>query len=121
MAKLKATTFGRIGALHTPDPFKLPTPELVLGHNTRSRVAIDGDGFRYFLISLHGHRIVELHHDVTRISLAGYPTVTTRERINQLLPPGYRVFQKAHTQYLRRPDGTVEALDSREWVDCPLV
>lgn len=62
----------------------------VIGHNTTA--ALDKDGT--VTVSLYGHPIVKLYADGdTAWTLAGWPTVTTRERVNQFLPAGQRVFQ----------------------------
>lgn len=60
-----------------------------IGNNTIVRKYKD-----YLEILLHDHAIVILDDVSVRFNLQGWPTVTTRERINQFLPAEYRVFQK---------------------------
>ncbi len=47
---------------------------------------------------LHGNKIAERRGGVLWVTLAGWPTVTTRERLNGL--SGVRVTQKKGVQYL---------------------
>lgn len=48
------------------------------------------------LLILHGHTIAKKSPRGTFFSLCGYPTVTTRERLNAV---GINVYQKDHEQY----------------------
>ena len=57
---------------------------------------------------LHGNKIAEKRKDGLYISLAGWNTVTTRERLNGL--PGVRIQQKNYVPYLNG-----NAINSREW------
>lgn len=90
MARLKATTYAELDRLLSK------SDSCKIGHNTVAR-----RDQRAISIDLHGHTIVTLYsHGEFIITLAGYPTVTTRERINQFLPDGIRVFQKNHQQFI---------------------
>ena len=68
---------------------------------------------------LHGNKIAQRSEgDFVDFSLAGWPTVTTRDRINGLLQlsgSDYRVFQKNGTQFLTNGE-TVRELGDSEWV-----
>lgn len=69
-----------------------------IGHNTR--LVRTGAGVA---IVLHTTPVVLYDRDGwVALSFGGWPTVTTRDRINQALPPGFRVFQRDHAQYLAR-------------------
>lgn len=64
---------------------------------------------------LHGNAIARLggvRHDRLEVSLAGWPTATTRERLNAF--DGVRVSQKAGAQYLngKEWDGSWVFVDS---------
>lgn len=90
MARLAATTYREcVEFLGDRESRKI-------GNNTVIRMN-QGDVF----VELHGHPIVLLTdtHEVL-IRFAGYPTVTTRERINQFLPSGVRVHQHKHQQFI---------------------
>ena len=51
------------------------------------------------LMTLHGHEIAfRTSNGSLYVSLAGWPTVTTRARLNAI--PGVRINQKDHVQYL---------------------
>ena len=68
---------------------------------------------------LHGNKIAQRSEgDFVDFSLAGWPTVTTRDRVNGLLElsgSDYRVSQKNGTQFLT--NGTdVRELGESEWV-----
>ena len=94
MAKLQATTFDRL--------------DLILGSRSRKSIGNNTVAIRTgetITITLHGHRIVELFsRDKIVFNFAGFPTLTTRDRINQFLPRGVRVFQRNHVQYLSGAD-----------------
>jgi len=68
---------------------------------------------------LHGNKIAQRSEgDFVDFSLAGWPTVTTRDRINGLLElsgSDYRVFQKNGTQFLANGTDVREIGDS-EWI-----
>ena len=68
---------------------------------------------------LHGNKIAQRSEgDFVDFSLAGWPTVTTRDRINGLLElsgSDYRVLQKNGTQFLTNGE-TVRELGDSEWV-----
>ena len=68
---------------------------------------------------LHGNKIAQRSEgDFVDFSLAGWPTVTTRDRVNGLLElsgSGYRVFQKNGTQFLTNGTDVREIGDS-EWI-----
>ena len=67
---------------------------------------------------LHGNLIAERGTTKTWFSLAGWPTVTTRDRVNGLLElsgSDYRVFQKNGTQFLANGTDVREIGDS-EWI-----
>ena len=71
-----------------------------------------------YSVWLHGNLIAERGKSKTWFTLAGWPTVTTRDRINGLLQlsgSDYRVFQKNGTQFLTNGTDVREIGDS-EWV-----
>lgn len=110
MAHLTATNYtGLLNALGNRDSRNI-------GHNTTASRQWDSD---VIIVSLHGSPIVALWPDGTvDISLAGYGTVTTRERINQFLPPCLSVVQRNYEQKLAlNHDGQTSYLpiDSFGW------
>lgn len=111
MAKLAATTFHGLNRMLSGS-----TTTRKIGNNTVATRCWESDNIA---ITLHGHRIVELapNGDVM-FTLAGYPTVTTRERVNQFLPAGFRLYQSDWTQYLSTRTGEILPLTSSEWVTC---
>jgi hypothetical protein len=71
-----------------------------------------------YSVWLHGNLIAERGKSKTGFTLAGWPTVTTRDRINGLLElsgSDCRVFQKNGTQFLTNGE-TVRELGEDEWV-----
>lgn len=118
MAKLAATNF------HDLAQFIEPGTVRRLGHNTvvyRTEAPTPDDPWNGYYITLHGYPIFDMHQNVLtgksfwEFTLAGWSTVTTRDRINQLLPAGYRVVQRDWVQYLICPDGNWVELDSTYW------
>jgi hypothetical protein len=84
-------------------------------NNTYSYDRIE-DGRRVIVIELHESPIVKFYEDGSiAASLAGWPTVTTRQRVNKYLPTSYRVYQHNYVQYLAVPDGEAVVLDSYDW------
>jgi len=66
---------------------------------------------------LHGHVIARRRNDQLFVTQAGWPTVTTKSRLNALLDElnsGTRFFQKNHEQYLGGNSWTIP-IDSRGW------
>ena len=64
---------------------------------------------------LHDNAIARLHHagpyvGQIQVTLAGWPTVTTRERLNGI--PGVDVYQRNHEQYING-----EPMPTSEWVE----
>ena len=68
---------------------------------------------------LHGNLIAERGATKTWFTLAGWPTVTTRDRVNgllELIGSDYRVCQRNLRQYLIKGGETVRELGDSEWV-----
>jgi hypothetical protein len=111
MANLLATDYHSLVSLFAN------RAERVIGNNTKAFIDRE-DGT--IVVTLHDHPIVELTADGTiSVSLAGWPTVTTRERVNQFLPPTLGIFQRNHEQKISlRIDGTtvVRPFPESGWV-----
>ena len=87
-------------------------------------VIVDTSGLGSVTMYLHGNaiakRINEGHYAETMISLAGWPTVTTRARLDAILSKltgaYYRgICQRNHEQTLIRFDGQGTIIDSKGW------
>tara|TARA_R110000824_G_scaffold9917_3_gene44050 strand:- start:18 stop:323 length:306 start_codon:yes stop_codon:yes gene_type:complete len=68
---------------------------------------------------LHGNKIAHRGDHFTWFTLAGWPTVTTRDRVNGLLKlsgSDYRVCQRNLRQYLLKDGEAVRELGDSEWV-----
>ena len=124
MAQLKATTYRGLSDLVGPPDVneKIGVP-VKIGHNTTAERT--GSALPSILVRLHGHPIVRLWAS-GRVdwTLAGYGTVTTRERVNQFLPPHRGVGQTDHVQVWRawggegvRENLTETPIDPRAWYD----
>ncbi len=117
MAKLKATTYKSLAEL------LVDRSQVVIGNNTTAEWVPGDFGQRDILIRLHKHPIVRLETDScfadgsgpTNFTLAGYGTVTTRDRINQFISNDFvgvnRVHQKNHIQMLND-----EPIDTYKWI-----
>lgn len=103
MAKLTATTFSGL-ARHLDG-----ARSNRIGHNTTGTL-VQHEGRRGVEVRLHGHHIITLWEDNTAIfTMCGYGTVTTRERLNQLLPMPFGVTQnKGVQEVIRRWDYSTE-------------
>ena len=106
MAKLLATTYEGLNDLLPPTESARKT----IGNNTvaqRDGLAIN--------VYLHGSLIVTLTELYIDYSLAGWPTVTTRDRVSQFLRHyGYGVGQRNGQQVLvRLRDHTTAPMDER--------
>lgn len=83
-----------------------------LAHNTRVESDPDGSvGVRF-----HSTRILTFHPGETfTVNTGGHRTVTTKQRLNALLPTGYQVFQKAYVWHIVTPEGTFPFEDGDTW------
>lgn len=114
MGSLKVTTYD--GAVkHFENKRSGNRSESPIGRNTRLRKVepdtFDFDGEVYFVVKLHQSDIVKLYSDRVEFTLAGWPTVTTRDRINQFLPRN-GVHQANWIQYYNG-----EEIDHHEWYE----
>ena len=124
MASLKATTYNSLmnlhGAREDGDGFIINGKiEKKIGNNTVSSIYDDE-----IIITLHNSSIVRLRKDNVFFRLAGWNTVTTRERINQFLPEHWRLFTEKfvpYLQYFGDPERKlIFELDETEWVEVSL-
>lgn len=103
MVKMKADVHDYYSALN----FLNGKDDRKLAHNTGVFLGHPSGGERgdFIGVYLHSTTIVEYWPD-SRIKLYtnGYRTVTTKSRINQLLPPGWRVIQQDWEWYLCGPN-----------------
>jgi hypothetical protein len=74
------------------------------------------DGLKVWL---HGNCIAKRDPETGRVlySLAGWPTNTTKERLNGILPAGWYISQINHRQVLLGPMGYASKIDDYEWFD----
>lgn len=97
----------------TARPTNLDDALRTLGNKSRRKIGnnteliTDADGSVYAL--LHEHKIVRYAVDGVYASWAGYPTSTTRDRLNQLAPARFNIAGR-----LPHIDG--EEVSSLEWV-----
>ena len=87
-------------------------------------VFVDANDVR--VMQLHGNTIAEMTpgdpgiNPRLRVTLAGWPTNTTRERINGLLQIAgcfRRVWQENHAQYVGQPHGgEAREITAHEWI-----
>lgn len=99
--------------------------DLYLGHNpeTGYRDIVEHRGERknrYAKVYLHGHVIAfyDSHKARLHMTLAGWPTATTRSRLNALIeglsayPETAKFCQHEHTQYFVYGNQSIELLDN---------
>ena len=106
---------------HMPTTWAALTGKVRLGDTQRigNNTDAENDGGTV-RIYLHGHEIVRVTRTRVEFSLAGYPTTTTRDRVNRFLPARYHVRQVDFAQYLcDRWDGLEALIGSDEWVSVP--
>lgn len=83
----------------------------VIGNNTVAERLTDNtvSDTRYGVaVSLHGHAIATIWGDSMLLTLAGWGTVTTRDRLNTIcreFAPGAGFFQRKGDQFFRRASG----------------
>lgn len=70
-------------------------------------------------LALHGNTIARWAEDGRlEITLAGWNTPTTRERINGIgWQFGFAVFQRKHVPYFQRNGEPARKIDAGEWID----
>ena len=83
-----------------------------LAHNTYAELDPDGSvGVRF-----HTTRILTFHPaDTFTVSSGGWRTVTTKQRLNALLPAGYRIHSNRFAWYITTPEGVFPFEDGDEW------
>jgi len=86
-----------------------------IANNTFERYEANGDR----VIRLHETDIMTFHKDGTvTLNSGGYRTVTTKRRMNQLLPNGIGVIQRAGEWYVQRwMPGTVPVIAEEPFFD----
>jgi len=116
MARLLATTVDGLHKAHTNKSTR------IIGNNTfsrRERWSFDRTGFEgeiVYTITLHSSDIVKLQKGHIYVNLAGWDTVTTRERINQFLPGGWRMFREKKITYLAKRECSRWVMPESGWV-----
>lgn len=79
-----------------------------LAHNTYVEQLPHAD----LAIRLHATRILTFHSDGSfTVNSGGYRTVTTKQRLNALLPAGYRVYSLRYVWHISTPEGTFPFCD----------
>lgn len=83
---------------------------------------IEDAGETALAIRLHKTRILTFHQDGSfTINSGGWRTVTTKQRINALLPPHYRVYAKKRRWFISTPQGEFPFVDGDRWPPPQLV
>jgi hypothetical protein len=83
-----------------------------LAHNTFVEQLPHAD----LAIRFHATRILRFHMDGSfTVNSGGYQTVTTKQRLNALLPAGYRIFAQRYVWKIDTPEGTFEFCDGDRW------
>lgn len=110
MATLASNTYSGLYELHNSGMHK---DSRVIGNNTTSSIDRVTD---IIIISLHGSDIVFLYPDGTiEFTLAGWPTVTTRERVNHFLRrTNAYVHQHKYEQFVSFGTGNDIKINSRD-------
>lgn len=80
-----------------------------IGENTIAKYTLG-----HVEIELHGHSIVKMRENRLYINLAGFPTNTTRARINAFLPEGYNLRSVSGKNILTSP-GTKVGVPVKGW------
>ena len=86
--------------------------------NTAVTVDTVADGLPIVRMYLHGNLIAERCNGVTRGTLAGWPTPTTRDRLNGLalaLTGHYVICQSAHRQIVTEPGEPSREVTDHAW------
>ena len=87
---------------HDPDKGK------VIGNNTRLRFEDPGVGYEsFYSVLLHGNEILRIYKDRFFPTDAGWRTVTTKARLNDLMPIG-NLYQRNWDWYLTIGDTTYD-------------
>jgi len=70
------------------------------GKNTRIEYTFGSDGMPFISIRYHDTILANIHHDRTEYRNGGWHSVTTKDRLNKLLPAHMRISQKNFVWYL---------------------
>jgi hypothetical protein len=64
-------------------------------------------------VRFHSTRILTFHPEGTfTVNTGGYRTVTTKQRLNALLPKGYRIYSERYVWMIGTPEGVFEFEDA---------
>ena len=96
---MRAITSEAVSAFYNNETFSKSNTEVV----------VDGD---LTVMTLFGNAIAQNTPEGLFISLAGWATPTTKERLNNLR--GVSIHQKKFVQYLTTPSGQ-QVMDKKEW------
>jgi hypothetical protein len=66
------------------------------------------EAFGTTIVYLHQHPIVLKDESVVELYSRGYETTTTKQRLNEHTPSGYKVIQRDFDWYVSTPDGRDE-------------
>ena len=115
MAKLLATTVEGLRKVHTNEDTRK------IGNNTLSHRGMELNLTTMqmedvYTITLHDSEIVRLEGDNLYVTLAGWDTHTTRERLNQFLPAGWGIYRDKKVTYLGRREGGQWEMPLSGWV-----
>ena len=75
-----------------------------VAHKTRMQLYINTYAPPTAVLRYHNTCIVEWRHDTTRYTNGGYMTQTTKSRLNDYLPSGYRINQVKGEWVLTTPE-----------------
>lgn len=107
-----------VEAIRTRKPFRCDNTSVIqeIGPDLKN----NGNGF----VFLHGNMICKFTLQEIKVSLANWPTNTTRSRIHAIcvaFTKSRGIGQRKGKQFLHLPNGSEMEINSREWCEIPRV
>lgn len=81
-----------------------------LPHGNNRDVTVQYDGYKYYFY----HQtpvVVKLSDGVYSLANNGFRTMSTKQRINNRLPLGFKLFQRDFEWYIETPEGELRFID----------
>jgi hypothetical protein len=87
-----------------------------VGRKLANNTYVEADSDGSIGVRFHNTRILTFHPEGSfTVNTGGYRSVTTKQRLNALLPSGYRIFSERYTWKISTPEGTFQFEDGDTW------
>lgn len=81
-----------------------------LPHGNKRDVIVEFDGYKYYFY----HQtpvVIKMGNGMYSLANNGFRTMSTKKRINNRLPSGFKLFQRDFEWYIETPEGELKFID----------